>query len=149
MEKAALEVDQMFKNILVPTDLSEKSIKALDIAAKIGAENERQISLLHVIETIEDTDYEEFEEFYGKLKNRAHKKMEEIANRCGDKNIIIQRRVVFGKRVREIVRFAHENAIDLIILSSHKIDKIDAAEGWATISYRVGILSHCPVMMVK
>jgi nucleotide-binding universal stress UspA family protein len=138
MEKAALEVNQMFKNILVPTDLSEKSIKALDIAAKIGAENECNITLLHVIE-----------EFYEKLKNRAHRKMEEIGNRCEDKNIIIQRRVVFGKRVREIVRFAHENAIDLIILSSHKIDKIDAAEGWATISYRVGILSHCPVMMVK
>ena len=102
-----------------------------------------------MIETIEGDDQEEFGEFYEKLKTRALKKMDEIAIRYEDTNHEISKEVLFGKRVREIVRFAFEAGMDLIILSSHQIDKIDAAEGWATISYRVGILSHCPVMMVK
>ncbi|MFH1351276.1 MAG: universal stress protein [Pseudomonadota bacterium] len=139
----------MFKNILVPTDLSEKCLKALDIAVKMGSKDERKITLLHVIEIIEDADDEEFKDFYGRLKERARKKMDEMANRYGDQKLNIHLEIVYGKRVKEIVKFAYENEMDLIVLSSHKIDKIDAAEGWATISYRVGILSHCPVMMVK
>ena len=138
----------MFKNILVPTDLSEKSMKALDIAIKTGAEDCR-ITLLHVIETIEEEDQENFEEFYEKLKARAERKMDKMASRYADKNHAIYKEILLGKRVREIVRFAYEQDMDLIILSSHRIDKVDAAVGWATISYRVGILSHCPVMMVK
>lgn len=139
----------MFENILVPTDLSSKSMKALDVAIKIGSESNCKITLLHVIETIEDAAYEEFGEFYEKLKARAEKKMDEIIHNMNMKKSDISEEIVFGKRVKEIVRFAYENGIDLIILSSHKIEKIDASEGWATISYRVGILSHCPVMMVK
>jgi nucleotide-binding universal stress UspA family protein len=139
----------MFKNILVPTDLSEKSVTALDIALKIGSEDEPKITLLHVIETIDEADYGEFEKFYEKLKDRAQRKMDEMAGRCGVKAPLVQKKIVFGNRVNEIVRFAHENGIDLIILSSHRIDSVDAAAGWATISYRVGILSPCPVMMVK
>lgn len=139
----------MFKNILVPTDLSTKSVKALDIAIKLGSESNSKITLLHVIETIEDVDYEEFGEFYEKLKARAEKKMDEMIHDKKMEQVNISREIAFGKRVKEIVRFAYENGIDLIILSSHKIEKIDAAEGWATISYRVGILAHCPVMMVK
>ena len=139
----------MFKNMLVPTDLSKRSTKALDIAIKIGSESQCKITLLHVIETIEGADYEEFGEFYEKLKTRAERKMDEMVHNKKMKQLEIQKEIVFGKRVREIVRFACENGIDLIILTSHKIEKIDAADGWATISYKVGILSHCPVMMVK
>ena len=139
----------MFKNILVPTDLSEKSKRALDIAVKIGPKNDCRITLLHVIETIEGDDQVDFEVFYEKLKARALRKMEKMAARHGDQNRAIYRKILFGKRAKEIVKFAYDEGMDLIILSSHKIDRIDAAEGWATISYKVGILSHCPVMMVK
>jgi len=139
----------MFKNILVPTDLSKKSVKALDIAIKMSSESNSKITLLHVIETIEDADYEEFGEFYEKLKTRAERKMDEMVHNKKIEQSAVRKEIAFGKRVKEIVRFAYENGIDLIILTSHKIEKIDAADGWATISYRVGILSHCPVMMVK
>jgi universal stress protein A len=139
----------MFNNILVPTDLSKRSSKALDIAIKLGSESKCKITLLHVIETIDDVDYKEFEEFYEKLKVRAEGKMDEMVRDKNSRQSDIRREIAFGKRVKEIVRFAYENDIDLIILTSHKIEKIDAAEGWATISYRVGILSHCPVLMVK
>jgi universal stress protein A len=61
----------------------------------------------------------------------------------------ILREIVFGKRVKEIVQYAHSREIDLIILSSHTISMEDTSQGWGTISYKVGILSNCPVMLVK
>jgi nucleotide-binding universal stress UspA family protein len=140
----------MFKHILVPTDLTKKSEKALDIAGQFASFNTlKKITLLHVIETIEDADDTEFAEFYEKLRKRAQAEMRKMIRPYSSHEIPMDRKIVCGNRVREIVRFAHENAADLIILSSHKIEESDIAQGWATISYRVGILANCPVMMVK
>ena len=140
----------MFKNILVPTDFTEKSLKALDVALMIGSKDDAvNVTLFHVIELIEGTDDEDFTDFYERLEKRAQKKMNEMVTQYGKRRPDINMKIVFGNRAREIVRYAHENEIDLIILSSHKIEKLDPSQGWATISYRVGILAHCPVMMVK
>jgi len=140
----------MFKNILVPTDLSEKSSKALKIAVDMGEKRGGcRITLLHVIEIIEDSDEDEFRSFYDKLAARARSKMHEMVKQYSQRNVDIEIEIIFGNRVGEIVNFALKHAIDLIILSSHKLNRVDAVEGWATISYKVGILAPCPVMMVK
>ena len=139
----------MFKKILVPTDLTKKSEKALDIALRIGSKDGFKITLLHVIEILEGTDEEDFRDFYERLEKRAQKKMDEMVNLYEKENPTINTAIVFGNRVREIVSYTHDNDTDLIVLSSHRIDKVDASRGWATISYKVGVLSPCPVMMVK
>ena len=140
----------MFKNILVPTDLTDKSIKALEIAAGMEKKNSFRITLLHVVETIDDDEGEvEFQEFYNKLAGRAGKKMAELLNEYGTDKIDIRTEIIYGKRVSEIVKYASKKEIDLIILSSHKLEDMESMGGWATISYRVGILAPCPVMMVK
>lgn len=102
-----------------------------------------------MVETIEGDAQEEFGEFYNKLRIRAEKKMADIAGRYESRNWSIESQTLIGKRVNEIVRFAYEHEIDLIILASHRINKIEPMDGWATISYSVGILSHCPVLIVK
>ncbi len=139
----------MFKHILVPTDLTDRSLHALEVAARIAALSTCRVTLLHVIETIEDAESELFEDFYRKLERRAEKKMGQMAELFDSDNFSILREIIFGKRVKEIVEFAHSREIDLIILSSHSISMEDASQGWGTISYKVGILSHCPVMLVK
>lgn len=139
----------MFKYILVPTDLTEKSLGALDIAVKIAGHDVSRVMLLHVIETIEDAEYEEFEDFYAKLKRRALKRMDQILQRYADRQLAIAREISYGKRVKAIVQFAQDKGVDLIVLSSHQVDIGSPAQGWGTISYKVSILSHCPVMLVK
>jgi nucleotide-binding universal stress UspA family protein len=139
----------MFKNILVPTDLSEKSSRALEIALDMAKKSGSRITLIHVIERIEDSDEEEFQSFYDKLASKARQKMKEMIRQYNTGKTEIENEIIFGNRVGEIVDFARKHAVDLIILSSHKLNKVDAVEGWATISYKVGILAPCPVMMVK
>ena len=140
----------MFKNILVPTDLTEKSIKALEIAVGMKKKDSCRITLLHVVETIDDDEgEEEFSEFYKKLADRSVKKMARLANKYETDKIDIRTEIIYGKRVPEIVKYATAKEIDLIILSSHRLESVESMDGWATISYRVGILAPCPVMMVK
>jgi len=140
----------MFKNILVPTDLSEKSSRALEIALDMAnRRGDCRVTLLHVIERIEDSDEEEFQSFYDKLASKARLKMKEMTKQYSAGKAEIAKEIIFGNRVGEIVDFARKHAVDLIILSSHKLNRVDAVEGWATISYKVGILAPCPVMMVK
>ncbi len=138
----------MFDKILIPTDLSQKNVQALKVALKMAGEVGSKVTLLHVIETIED-DEGEFNSFYDKLRKRAEKNMNEIAAKYSSEKVPVHQEIVYGKRVREIIRYAHDNDVDLIIISSHRIDNLDDVGSWATISYQVGILSHCPVMMIK
>lgn len=139
----------MFTNILAPTDLSEKSEKALDIALKMCTTDDHRIYFLHVIETLQSDEDDEFQPFYDKLKDRAIRKMDAMIKKYEEKGDIINSEIVYGNRSLEIIRFAHEYHIDLIVLASHRIENVEPSDGWATISYKVGILSPCPVLLVK
>jgi universal stress protein A len=139
----------MFQHILVPTDFSEESKRAFDIAKKIVSPEGGRVTLLHVIEIIADTTFEEFKSFYLQLEKRADKHLDEMEAGEKSKKFIVEKKILYGNRVREIVTFAQENQVDLILLNSHKINMNDTGRGWGTISYKVGIASQCPVMLVK
>jgi len=139
----------MFQKILVPTDLSERSRRALEIALSLATEKTGSVVLLHVIETLADTPFEEAKEFYGKLEERAHREMEKLVSPLEGRPVEIAEKIAYGRRAREILRVAEELSVDLIVLNSHKLDPAAPTAGWGTISYKVGILSQCPVMLVK
>ena len=139
----------MFKNILVPSDLTERNHKAMDIAVKMALENRAAVTLLHVIETVEQVESEDFQKFYRQLGARAGRKIDKLIAKYGREGITMEKQILYGKRVYEILNFAVAHGVDLIIMSSHKLDPENAAEGWGTISFKIGVLSHCPVMLVK
>ncbi len=138
----------MFKTVLVPTDFSNEDANSMDIARKLCSVEGGKIYLLHVIEVIANTTFEEFEEFYSVLEKRAFEDMAGMIAQLGE-TVNIVPRVVYGNRAQEILRFAEENDVDLIVMQSHRINVEDRAQGWGTISYKVGILAQCPVMLVK
>ena len=139
----------MFQHILVPTDFSKGSIQALEIAANIVSRDKGTISLLHVIEIISDTTFEEFQEFYTKLEKKAWGVIDALAAQFQDGQVEVKASVLFGNRAEKILWFALEHDINLIVINSHKIRPEDPVRGWGTISYKVGVLSQCPVMLVK
>jgi nucleotide-binding universal stress UspA family protein len=140
----------MFRQILVPSDFTEKNLHAARIAMQLAKlQADANVILLHVIETIEGTEYDEFEAFYQKLHKRAVRMMQKLVESLGPEASAVQTAIAFGKRVPGIIHFAAEHQVDLIVLGSHKIDPEQVPEGLGTISYKVGILSPCPVLMVK
>ena len=139
----------MFKDILVPTNFAAENKGSLDIAVGIAQLSGGNIYVLHVIKTIPNTAFEEFEDFYRKLEKQAQRNMTTLLNPYQDSPVIIESAIIYGGRVREILRFAEDHHIDLIVMTSHKIDPDKPAQGWGTISHKVGVLANCPIMLVK
>jgi nucleotide-binding universal stress UspA family protein len=139
----------MFKKILVPVDFSKVNQKALEMAVDIASRNHGNIDLLHVIEIIAHTTFAEFREFYQNLEKRAHRHMEQWIALYQDRPVTIDQHVIYGHRVQEILAFAQKNETDLILLNSHKFNPKNAPQAWSAISHKIGILSRCPVLLVK
>jgi nucleotide-binding universal stress UspA family protein len=57
--------------------------------------------------------------------------------------------VRYGDRAWESVRCAVEAAADLILLTAPRIDPADPGTGWGSLSYKIGVLAPCPVLLVK
>ena len=139
----------MFQRILVPVDLSEKSVAAVDVAYEFAAQSSAEVVLLHVIETIEHVPFEELKPFYQRLENSARKRMQELSQNFISKKLKIDQALTYGHRTREIVDYARANGIDLIVMASHRIDPERPGHGWSSISYAVAIAAPCAVLLVK
>ena len=139
----------MFRRVLVPVDFTPRSLRAVRAAAKVAATTHARTTLLHVIERIDDDQSRAFESFYGKLESSAREKLKGLLAPFAEKGLDVRAEILYGKPVGEILRFAQGNRIDLIVMSSHKLPLRRGGANWGTISYKVGILSRCPVLLVK
>lgn len=138
-----------FQHLLVPTDFTERNQPALDIAFEIATLNRARTTLLHVIETIDHTTDDELREFYERLEQRADTELEALAQRFETANLPVDRKIRYGRRTAEIVSYAAEHAIDLIVMKSHPPDPARPMESLNTISYQVSLICSCPILLVK
>ena len=139
----------MFRNILVPVDFTLKNETGLNTALDLARGGESKVTLLHVIETIEHVEFDEMKDFYRGLETRAAAKLFGMEERFKAADIPVYHDILYGKRAETIVRFAEEREMDLIVLSSHKVDRDHPALSVGTISYRIAIVARCPVLLVK
>ena len=68
----------MFDHVLVPVDLTDRNRRALEAAARLAGED-GEVTLLHVIETL-DLPFDELEDFYQRLHDRAQVEMDQMAD---------------------------------------------------------------------
>ncbi len=115
--------------ILVPTDFSKYSGKALKQALDIAKEYGAKVYLVHVIPgefrsiaddytdvSITDETLQQYEE---KMVASARKKMErQAAKLLGDSTVEVKRKALIGRPEEEIVRFQQEKGVDLVVISS-------------------------------
>ena len=139
----------LFTHILVPLDFTGKDDVALRAALDLAQQNRAQVTLLHVIQTIEYAEDDEIAHFYETLKNRARARLAMYADRFHDAGIPVEQKIVLGQVARGIVSYALQKGHDLVLLSSHKVKLDEPPKGWATTSYQVSILCQCPVLLVK
>jgi nucleotide-binding universal stress UspA family protein len=138
----------MFKHLLVPVDLSAKNRSAVDAALELARAHSAETTLFHAIQTIDQLPFRELGSFYRTLEARAQKKMTVHARRFVRAALPVREIVVFGSAVEAVLGYAMDNGVDLIVLSSHRVDRRHARD-WGTVSHKVAILSPCPVLLVK
>jgi nucleotide-binding universal stress UspA family protein len=137
----------MFDRVLVPVDLTDRNLRALGMAARLVGEG-GEVTLLHVIETL-DLPFDELEDFYQRLHDRAQGEMDRMAEPVSVGGIAVTQRIAYGNRLREILSHAAECGTELIVMSSRRLDPKDAPTGFATLSHQVAMLSQVPVLLVK
>ena len=139
----------MFRNILVPVDFTLKNEAALNTALDLARGKDAKVTLLHVIETIEHVEFDEMADFYRSLETRSAAKLYGLEERFKEALVPVYHEILYGKRAETIVHYAEEREVDLIVLSSHQVDRDHPALGVGAISYRIAIVARCPVLLVK
>jgi nucleotide-binding universal stress UspA family protein len=138
----------MFKKILLPVDRSDKHGPALNIAAEMAGQG-GEVELLHVIEIIHGLSMDEEKDFYRRLEKLSRAHVERLGGWIKERNVACHAQILFGSRGPEIIRYARENHCDLIVLTSPRLDPGNLAEGWGSLSYKIGLAAPCPVLLVK
>lgn len=79
----------------------------------------------------------------------ARKRLDEIVARVPAARGRVDVVIAHGRRVEEVLRFARSQAVDLIVLASHPVDPSQPHVSMGTMSYKLGILAPCAVLLVK
>jgi nucleotide-binding universal stress UspA family protein len=84
----------------------------------------------------------------GKLQRQAERYLERIARRMESKGIKARTEVLLGSPAEEIVHYAEENAVDLIVMASHGRS---GPSRWAfgSVADKVFRASCVPVLMIR
>jgi nucleotide-binding universal stress UspA family protein len=113
--------------ILCPTDFSECSLNAIEYAAKLGEMYEAELILFHIPNT---DDYQKLLSRNPKvydLLNFAEKKLESLVTEVEKESLpkgltSVRSLIQEGKTSSTILEFAHQHAIDLIIMGTEGIN---------------------------
>jgi universal stress protein A len=107
--------------IVVATDFSDVSLRALEAAFSLDLEPDAKLYLLHVMDRPTGLD-----QFVGWVQPAIAELYEEAMDRLGNlapknwrRNVTIEREVVTGTPAKEIARFAREKEADMIIVGTH------------------------------
>ncbi|MGI9456800.1 MAG: universal stress protein [Aeoliella sp.] len=139
----------LFEHLMVPLDFTPKNDAAVKVVKDLALRDQAKVTLVHVVEAIDNTQSGEFAEFYEMLKEKACGRMESYAEALRVAGIEVAERLVVGRPVEAILEEIKQLDVDLLVLSSHQVELSKGARNWGTLSYQLSILSPCPALLVK
>lgn len=135
--------------ILVTTDGSEGSEKAIRFASKLASESKSSITLLHVIPKIKTTKEDVIillKEEIGSSKKAGKKYLEEGSKIAGEFGIKAETKLLEGKEVKEIIKESEGH--DLIVVGSQGKGRVNELL-LGSVSSKLVHNSKVPVLVVK
>ena len=145
------------KRILVPTDFSQSAEHALKYAVRLGKPFKANIFVLHVFHLREylvllsektEVDSGTANQVLEAAKSQAANKLEELASRSRGKEVAVLPTLLVGVPFEEIVRYAAEQEVDLIVMPTHARTHVAHLLLGST-TERVISHSFCPVLVVR
>lgn len=142
----------MFKKILVPTDASEFSRRALTTALEIARKYDAEIQLIHVTYTPQA--YWGYSIAYGisvsdaELERNGELALEATLSGIDTEPIKVTKLLQPGHPVTVILEQLEKDPVDLIVMGSHGYGPI-AGSVLGSVSQRILQRSKCPVMIIK
>jgi nucleotide-binding universal stress UspA family protein len=137
----------VFKTVLVPVDLTDKNRRAIEVACELATPG-GTVTTFHVIETI-DAPFEELQDFYKRLEDQAREHMNAMCAPFRSRDVTLQELVVYGRRAPQIVQHAQTNPVDLIVITSHRMDPDHPEHGFMSISHQIALVAPGPVLVLR
>lgn len=119
------------RKILLATDFSPGSDAAAEVARAMTAEKGAQLHIVHVVPPLTDPSYE---------AARLEREAARVGSPC-------ETALLRGRPGPELLRYAHDNGIDLIVLSSHGRSGLSSAL-LGSVAEQVVRLAPCLVLSV-
>jgi len=140
------------KRILFPTDISEGSAHAVPFVTDLTKHYGARLYVIHVMYDVARATgwyvpHMSMDELYRDIETNARKEIEKccVEDLRGYKNI--EYSILKGVPHEEILKFAEENAVDLIIMGTHSRKGLDRVIFGST-AERVVRHAPCPVLTV-
>ncbi|MDE2059326.1 MAG: universal stress protein [candidate division NC10 bacterium] len=136
------------KRILVPTDFSASSEYACQYALTFAHEARAEVYLLHAIYNPLRLPGYDFGGVIETLVKQAQDDLQKQVEQIREKQVIVHPMVLVGVEYEEIVKFAQEHQIDLIIMGTH--GRTGLAHAFlGSVAERVIRIASCPVLIVR
>ena len=144
------------KKILYPTDFSEYSLAALPYAIKLTRQNNAELYCLHVVELSQE-EYNISEYMVplniphvskDKIIRTARTRLEKFVNENLSEIKKLNSRVLIGTPFVDIIRYAKELSIDLIVLGTHGRSAL-ATMLLGSVAEKVIRKAPCPVLSIR
>ncbi|MGE5125283.1 MAG: universal stress protein [Betaproteobacteria bacterium] len=141
------------KKVLLPTDFSDSARHALRYGMSFAKEYGAELVLLHVVENLtvgyaSDLFPVPMAEVFQEISGYAKTELAKLGEEARSRGLTVREEVVQGKPSAEIIRFASENEVDMIVLGTHGKGMLDQALFGST-TERVVRRSPCPVLTVR
>ena len=143
----------MIKNILVPVDGSEYSVKAFDAALDMAKKYDAKINILICLEKENISAWCINKKLHMQVikdaEKFAHDFLSKLEKTAKDANVSLSVNIIETKSIsKQITNFATTKKIDLIIMGSHGRTGFDQFV-LGSVSNAVCHLAKCPVLIIK
>ena len=137
------------KQVLVPTDFSDASDAALRYGIALARAFHAKLHLLHIPEHPRAMAIEEYPiGLVSTLRNVAHERLGQLLTEQEYRELVPERAMRIGLPCDEIVRYAGENDIDLIVMGTHGRRGV-ARVLMGSVAEHVVRTAPCPVLTVR
>lgn len=138
----------MYDNILLPTDGSDGTDRIVEHAIHIARENDATLHVLHVVNTSVVPLDAHSRAIYDEMEAAGRSSVDQICDRAVDAGVHAIADLRHGTPHSEILDYAQEHDIDLIVLGTHGRGGVSRAL-LGSVAERVVRLSEAPVLTVR
>ena len=144
------------KNILCPTDFSDPSYEALKVADELAAHFGATLHVVNVVPLVpiveapigvESASFN-VASYQQELEGQAQKSLKSLTEQKISKGVNIVTEVLIGNAAGEVMRYAGEKAVDMIVIATHGLS------GWrrfisGSTTEQIVRQSSCPVLTIR
>jgi nucleotide-binding universal stress UspA family protein len=140
-----------YERILVPTDGSEETRRAVEHAVDLAAEHGATVHALYVVNSASFSGLpmeSSWESVASMMNEEGAAALDEVEGIAEEHGVAVERALVDGNPSREIVRYAEDEDCDLVVMGTHGRGGIDRLL-LGSVTEKVVRSSTVPVLTVR